>query len=99
MPLAEVKRLLDFVVRPAADCGDVDRLIDAQLARVRARLKSLRALERPLAALRRQCESQHTAAECGILRELAGAAHGEVCACHQDASPAPVTTRSVRKKR
>jgi Cd(II)/Pb(II)-responsive transcriptional regulator len=99
MPLAEVKRLLDFVARPAADCGDVDRLIDAQLARVRARLKSLRALERQLAALRRQCETRHTAAECGILRELVGAAHGEACACHRDASPAPVTTRSIRKKR
>lgn len=99
MSLAEVKRLLDFVARPAADCGDVDRLIDEQLARVRTRLKSLRALERQLAALRKQCETRHTAATCGILHELVAAAHGEACACHKDASPTAVTKRSVRPKR
>jgi len=99
MSLAEVKQLLDFVARPAADCGDVDRLIEEQLARVRARLKSLHALERQLAALRRQCETRHTAAECGILHDLVAAAHGEACACHPDASPVPVTARSARTKR
>src|SRR6218665_3452391 len=31
--LADVKRLLDFDAQPGADCGDIDRLIDAQLAR------------------------------------------------------------------
>jgi Cd(II)/Pb(II)-responsive transcriptional regulator len=97
MSLADVKRLLDFVARPAADCSDVDRLIDEQLIRVRARLKSLRALERQLAVLRRQCEVKRTTAECGILNELVSAAHGESCACHQEASR-PVTARGVRKK-
>jgi len=99
MSLADVKRLLDFVARPSLDCGDVDRLIEGQLARVRARLKSLRALERQLAALRNRCETGNTAAECGILHELVAAAHGEACARHPDASPAPVTTRSATKKR
>ncbi len=37
MPLAEVRRLLEFVEQPDADCGDIDRLIDGQLSRVRAR--------------------------------------------------------------
>ncbi len=83
--LADVKRLLDFVAHPGADCGDIDRLIDAQLTRVRARLKSMRALERQLAALRGPCSSSHVAGECGILQELVAAAHGEACACHLDA--------------
>ena len=48
MPLAGVKRLLDFVARPEADCGDIDRLIDEQLGRVRERLRSMRVLERQL---------------------------------------------------
>lgn len=82
MPLAEVKRLLDFVAHPEADCGDINRLIDAQLGRVRARLKSMHALEKQLVALRARCEAGHIAAECGILHELVAAAHGEACACH-----------------
>ena len=83
IPLADVRRLLEFVGSPAADCGDIDQLIDAQLVRVRARLKSLRALERQLAALRAQCDSDHQAQTCGILEELVSAAEGEACACHK----------------
>ncbi len=82
VPLAEVKRLLDFVAHPEADCADINRLIDGQLGRVRARLKSMRALEKQLAALRAQCQAGHSAADCGILHELVAAAHGEACACH-----------------
>jgi Cd(II)/Pb(II)-responsive transcriptional regulator len=70
MSLAEIKRLLDFIAQPEADCGDIDRLIDEQLVRVRARLKSMRALEQQLAVLRSRCESGYQAAECGILHEL-----------------------------
>ncbi len=79
MPLADVKRLLDFVARPEADCGDVNVLIDEQLARVRARLASMRALDR----------------ECGILEELVSAAHGEACACHGRESTGMLEQRSA----
>lgn len=89
IPLADVKRLLEFVVHPDADCGDIDRLIDAQLARVRAPLKSMRALERQLTALRGRCGASHVAGECGILHELVAAAHGEACACHLEAPSVP----------
>jgi len=84
MPLAAIRRLIDFLVQPSGDCGDIDRLIDEQLARVRARLQSMQALERQLSELRRQCAAAHahTAGECGILHELVAAAHGEACACH-----------------
>lgn len=82
IPLAEIKRLLDFLEHHEADCGDVNRLIDEQLARVRARLKSMRALEKQLMALRARCETGRAVAECGILHELVAAAHGEGCACH-----------------
>ncbi|MDP2808519.1 MAG: Cd(II)/Pb(II)-responsive transcriptional regulator [Rhodocyclaceae bacterium] len=98
MPTAGIKRLLDFVAHPDADCGDIDRLIDEQLTRVRARLKSMQALAKQLTALRARCDAGHVAAECGILHELVVAAQGEACACHPNASPAPVTRRSVRKK-
>lgn len=78
IPLADIRRLLTFVGNPAADCGDIDRLIDEQLARVRARIKSMQALERQLSGLRNQCCVRHVAAECGILHELVAAAHDEV---------------------
>lgn len=80
--LADVKRLLTFVARPQANCGDINHLIDEQLARVRARLQSMRALEKQLTVLRDRCNTGRPAAKCGILHELVAAAHGEACACH-----------------
>lgn len=81
--LADVKRLLEFIDQPSSDCGDINRLIDAQLNRVRARLKSMQALEQQLTALSSRCDENHSANECGILHELVAAAHGEACACHE----------------
>ena len=81
--LADIKRLLDFVAHPESDCSDIDRLIDAQLARVRARLESMQALERQLSALRGRCGASHLARDCGILHELTTATHNEACACQK----------------
>ena len=75
IPLAEVKRLLDFVAHPEVDCGDINRLIEEQLGRVRERLSSMLALEKQLVALRARCGENHTARECGILHELVAASH------------------------
>jgi hypothetical protein len=77
-----VNRLLGFVDKPDTNCGDVDALLDDQLARVRARLKSMRALEKQLLRLRALCSGAHEGAQCGILDELVSAAHGESCVCH-----------------
>lgn len=87
MPLPDIGRLLALVNTPLADCSDVNVLVDAQLARVRARLKSMRALEKQLVRLRAQCHGKHGADECGILHELVAAAHGEACACHAAQAP------------
>jgi Cd(II)/Pb(II)-responsive transcriptional regulator len=81
MPLAEVSRLLGFVDAPEKHCGDVNLLVDEQLGRVRARLQSMRALEKQLLQLRAQCAGTHEG-RCGILDELVSAAHGEACVCH-----------------
>ncbi len=85
IPLMDIRRLLAFAGQPTAECGDIDRLIDEQLLKVQARLKSMRALERQLAELRKRCNAHHAVGECGILHELVAAAHGEACACHGDA--------------
>jgi Cd(II)/Pb(II)-responsive transcriptional regulator len=81
MPLAEVQRLLGFVDGPSGHCGDVDDLVDAQLGRVRARLASMRALEKQLVQLRARCSGAGASGvSCGILSELVSAAHGEAVA-------------------
>ena len=82
MPLAAVNRLLGFVDAPQQHCGNVDSLVDDQLARVRARLKSMRALEKQLLQLRARCAGIQEGQHCGILEELVAAARGEACACH-----------------
>ncbi|MBL8308812.1 MAG: Cd(II)/Pb(II)-responsive transcriptional regulator [Burkholderiales bacterium] len=82
MPLADVTRLFNFLDQPSRDCGDINTLVDEQLARVQARLRSMRALEKQLTTLRKQCTAPHTANKCGILQELVSAAHGEACVCH-----------------
>lgn len=81
MPLLDVKRLLGFVDASEEKFGEVDVLVDQQLVRVRARLKSMRALEKQLLQLRARCSGTHDG-HCGILDELVSAAHGEACACH-----------------
>jgi Cd(II)/Pb(II)-responsive transcriptional regulator len=82
MPLADVRQLLAALDAPGPECGDVNALIDQHLTRVRARLTSLRALEKQLRSLRNTCNGQPGEAGCGILHELVAAAHGEACACH-----------------
>lgn len=82
MALADIRRLLELLDRPASECGDVNHLIDTQLERVRARLASLKALEKQLGSLRASCAAPQGAKQCGILAELVQAAHGEACACH-----------------
>ena len=99
MSLAEIRHLLDFTTRPEADCGEINRLIDAHLGRVRARLKSLHTLEKQLVALRASCATGHVAADCGILHELVAAAHGEACACHPARKRYPtVITRKAKER-
>jgi Cd(II)/Pb(II)-responsive transcriptional regulator len=82
MSLSQVVVLLGFVDQPGEDCEDVNLLVDQQLAKVRARLKSMKALEKQLLQLRARCTEEHGTHACGILTELVSAAHGEACACH-----------------
>ena len=83
MSLADVDLLLQSLQsHDPQQLASVDALVDAQLARVRARLKSMQALEAQLQALKGRCDARHEQHACGILAELVEAAHGEACACH-----------------
>ena len=71
MTLDEIRQLLNLRDRPELGCGEVNALVDAHIAQVRAKMKELRALERELMDLRRSCDSARTSRECGILNSLA----------------------------
>jgi len=70
MALDEVRALLQFIDRPGADCGAVDRLLDEHIGHVAARIRELQALEAELRTLRARCQSGRPGQDCGILREL-----------------------------
>ena len=83
MSLADVHRLLGALDAPDKPHPDVDRLVQEQIEKVRARLKSMRALEKQLLLLKASCgRCSDKGTDCGILKELVAAAHGEACACH-----------------
>lgn len=86
--LPDIQNLLQLMSNPHADGVDVDRLIEQQLQKVRARLTSLQALEKQLLTLQNCCNAQshgeHLASECPVLQELITAAQGEGCACHAE---------------
>ena len=92
MPLADVRRLLGALDAPGEPHPDVDRLVQAQIDRVRARLESMCALEKQLLLLKASCgRCDEEGADCGILKELVAAAHGEACACHGNAAQVTAT--------
>lgn len=70
MTLEEIRVLLRFRDAPAADCGDVNALLDAHIGHVAARIRELRHLERELKALRQRCASPTDSDHCGILEGL-----------------------------
>lgn len=80
IPLAEVRRLLDFAARADPSCAQVDGLLDRHIAFVRQRLRSLRALERQLVDLRRTCDGDPSH-RCAILGAFEAAAREAGGAC------------------
>ncbi len=89
--LADIAKLLEFMKNPSLDGAGVDDLVANQLARVRGRLASLRALEKQLMELISCCakrdKNHHLASECPVLQELVTAARGEACVCHKHNAP------------
>jgi Cd(II)/Pb(II)-responsive transcriptional regulator len=71
MTLDEIRVLLRFKDAPAADCGEVNQLLDEHLGHVEARIDELQALHRQLLHLRERCLDTTAAADCGILTGIA----------------------------
>lgn len=70
MTLDEIRALLRFKDAPAADCGEVNTLLDEHIGHVATRIRELRQLQTQLKALRAQCAGAQEAARCGILEGL-----------------------------
>lgn len=74
MTLDEIRALIQLRDTAAADCGEINALLDAHIGHVAQRIRELRALEKDLKALRARCTAPHAVAECGILDGLDRAA-------------------------
>lgn len=72
MSLDEIRVLLRFADGPAERCAPVTQLIDEHVQMVDRRIRELKLLRGQLQALRGRCEGKRSAAECGILKGLAG---------------------------
>lgn len=77
IPLLDVSNLLSYLESRAGHCLSVNHLIDNHIAKVRARVESMKALEQQLCLLRSHCSDTDGGAQCGILNELVSAASGE----------------------
>lgn len=87
MPLVDIRTLLGALDAPGEPHPDVDRLVQEQIDKVRVRLQSMHALEKQLLLLQASCGGcSDQGTDCGILKELVAAAHGEACVCHSHAS-------------
>ncbi len=56
-PLSDIRALLEIADDPAAPCADANAIAERQLAEVRSRIERLRALEKELERMLRECPS------------------------------------------
>ena len=99
MTQEEIRELIRLADEPAANCGDIDVLIERHLQHVRERLQELAQLEQTLAGLREACTGPGRREKCGILLGLnpstsdpagsPGTAHNHIPGAHG--------TKSTRK--
>lgn len=68
--LDSIRQLLELAGHPEKPCTHADRIAEARLADVRARIARLKRLEKELARMT-ACSAHGTAAQCYVLRSLA----------------------------
>lgn len=78
MALDEIRTLLRFRDAPEKNCGEVNELLDEHIGHVARRVAELKAVEKQLKELRRQCIQARAAKDCRILNELAQAANKHI---------------------
>ncbi len=78
MALDEIRTLLDFRDAPRSDCGGVNALVDKHLSHVARRIEEVNLLQLQLQALRGQCVTTRSTAECAILQGLSQSDNVEI---------------------
>ena len=76
IPLSEIRQLIEYADGPRQSCAEVDALLDEHIDRVHQQLVTLKALERQLIALRRECRGANATRSCAILDSFMSAAAG-----------------------
>ena len=90
IPLRHISQLLDLAVVPDQSCAQVDELLDGHIARVKQRIRALRALEKQLVALRQTCDGD-ASRPCAILESfMSSAASSPRCADIRSTARSPV---------
>lgn len=70
LSLSEIRQLLALKCSPGAQCDEVNRMMEAHIQQVEARIRELSQLHEQLRALRGHCSNQRTIEQCGILQTL-----------------------------
>ena len=70
LSLSEIRQLLALKRSPGAQCDEVNRMMEAHIQQVEARIRELTQLHEQLRALRGHCSNQRTVEQCGILQTL-----------------------------
>lgn len=68
LPMDAIRELIDLSLHPEKPCSDANRIAAEQLQAVRDRIAHLKKLEKELARISASCTSEHTAADCNILK-------------------------------
>jgi Cd(II)/Pb(II)-responsive transcriptional regulator len=70
LSLSEIRQLLALKRSPGAQCDEVNRMMEAHIHQVEARIRELTQLHEQLSTLRGHCSNQRTVEQCGILQTL-----------------------------
>lgn len=73
IPIPEIKKLLRVRSGTAKSCREANEVIDDQLAKLRSRIKELKALEKSLDELRSVCNQELSPKDCKIIQSLQNA--------------------------
>ncbi|QEY15949.1 Cd(II)/Pb(II)-responsive transcriptional regulator [Cellvibrio sp. KY-GH-1] len=70
LKLDEIRELIKYQATPEEACKEINHIVDAHVQEVDARITELTVLREQLVGLRRQCDSERSVKDCGILRNL-----------------------------
>lgn len=68
--LSEIRELLSIQIDPKKECSDVQRLAEAKIADIKAKIRTLQSMQRVLSKLAKACPGCGPSSECPILESI-----------------------------